>query len=417
MLAEIITIGDEILIGQTVDTNSAWIAKELNKIGISLSQIRSIQDKRESIIHALDNVEPESELVLMTGGLGPTKDDITKKVLADYFETTLKRDPVTLHKIEQFFIQRGREILETNRMQADLPASALILANDLGTASGMWFEKNGKVYVSMPGVPYEMKGIMSNEVLPRLEEKFKLPAIYYRTIMTEGIGESFLADMISDWESNLDSKEISIAYLPSPGTVKVRLGAIGHNFDLLKQKVDAEVDEFYKMVPNYIFGENDISQEEAIAELLNASSKTISTAESCTGGYLAHLLTSIAGSSNYYMGSVISYSNEVKVRQLGVKQTDLDSKGAVSQEVVEQMAKGVREKLSTDISMATSGIAGPDGGTEDKPVGTVWIALAAPEGVFSKKFIFERDRGRNIRRSSMAALSMLRRYLKGNLFD
>ena len=281
----------------------------------------------------------------------------------------------------------------------------------------MWFEKEGKVYVSMPGVPYEMKGIMSNEVLPRLKQNFELSSIYYRTIMTEGIGESFLAHQIADWESKLEDKGISIAYLPSPGTVKLRLGAIGQDLNEIKKKVDAEAEKLYTMVPNYIFGENDISQEEAIAEQLRSSAKTISTAESCTGGYIAHLLTSIAGSSDYYLGSVISYSNEVKMQQLGVKQKDLDNKGAVSQEVAEQMAIGVRDRLSTDIAIATSGIAGPDGGTDEKPVGTVWIALAAKEGVFSKKFSFERNRERNIRRSSLTALSILRRYLLGDLFQ
>jgi len=416
MLAEIITIGDEILIGQTVDTNSAWIARELNKIGVSLLRIRSIKDERESIVEALDTVSPDASLVLMTGGLGPTRDDITKKVLADYFNTELKRDPEILQRIEDFFIQRGRDILESNRMQADLPVDAIILPNLMGTASGMWFEKDQKIFVSMPGVPYEMKGLMEREVIPRIKENNELPSIYYRTVMTEGVGESFLADRISDWEESLTAKNISIAYLPSPGTVKIRLGAKGENLEDLKKKVDAEIESLYAQIGSHIFGENDISQEDAIADMLLKSRLSISTAESCTGGYLAHLITSVPGSSAYFNGSVISYSNEVKISQLNVRPEDLESNGAVSKEVVEQMAKGVRKKLATDIALATSGIAGPDGGTEEKPVGTVWISLAAKEGVFSKQFLFEKNRDRNIRRSALAALSMLRRYLDGRLF-
>lgn len=416
MLAEIITIGDEILIGQTIDTNSAWIARELNKIGIALSQIRSIQDERESIINSLNSISPDCKFVFLTGGLGPTKDDITKRVLAEYFHTELKREPEILEKIESFFSQRGRQILESNRRQADLPVDAIILANDLGTASGMWFEKDGKVFISMPGVPYEMKGIMQKEVIPRIKEHYDLPAIYYRTLMTEGVGESFLAESISEWEAGLDDKGISIAYLPSPGTVKIRLGARGGNFEELKSKVDLEIEVLYTLIPDAIFGENDISQEEAIADLLKKKQVTVATAESCTGGYLAHMLTSIPGSSQYYLGSIISYSNEVKIAQLDVSKESIQIEGAVSQSVVEQMAIGVRNKFSSDIAIATSGVAGPDGGTDEKPVGTVWIALAAKEGVFSKKFTFEKDRGRNIRRSALSSMSMLRRYLQGKLF-
>lgn len=416
MFAEIITIGDEILIGQTVDTNSAWMAKELNKIGVSLLQIRSIHDEKNSIIDALNTVDPRSKLILMTGGLGPTKDDITKKVLADYFGTRLKRDPIILKKIEDWFMERGREVLESNRQQADLPEDATILPNELGTASGMWFEKDGQVFVSMPGVPYEMKGLMSDHVLPKVKESFELPAIYYRTVMTEGRGESYIAEQISEWEATLDAKDVSIAYLPSPGMVKIRLGSMGNDLEELKARVDQEVENLYQLIPEIIYGENDISQEAAIALQLRQRKLRIGTAESCTGGYLAHLFTSVPGSSEYFMGSVISYDNQVKIDQLKVDPSILESKGAVSQEVVEQMAKGLRTQLKLDVTLATSGVAGPDGGSEEKPVGTVWIALASAEEVYSKKFTFEKDRDRNIKRASLAALGMLRRYLNGKLF-
>lgn len=415
MQAEIITIGDEILIGQTVDTNSAWMAKELNQIGISIAQIRSIKDEENSIVNALNLVSSEVQLVLMTGGLGPTKDDITKRVLAEYFHTSLERNQEVLEKIEAYFLERHREILESNRRQADLPIDAEILDNPLGTASGMWFQKDGKVYISMPGVPYEMKGLMSNQVIPRLSQRFELPKIYYRTVMTEGIGESFLAEIISEWEASLVAEGISIAYLPSPGIVKIRLGSEGGNTEEIRKKVDRKVAELYEMVPQYIFGENDTSAEEAIGKLLRQEGKSISTAESCTGGYLAHLFTSVPGSSDYFKGSIISYANEVKFNSLGVNRDQLMREGAVSQVVVEQMAQGARRALNTDFALATSGVAGPDGGSEEKPVGTVWIALASEEGVYAKRFSFEKNRSRNIRRAALAAISMLRRAILGQL--
>ena len=353
--------------------------------------------------------------MLLTGGLGPTKDDITKKVLAEYFQTSLKRNMEVLQRIERFFIERGRVMLETNRQQADLPENCIILQNEMGTASGMWFEKNGRVFVSMPGVPYEMMHLMQTRVIPKLVHQFKLPSIYHKTIMTEGIGESFLVEIIKDWENSLDREDIKVAYLPSPGIVKVRLSAENASIDVLKEKVNRKAKELEQLIPQYFFGEDDILLEEAIGQLLKSKGKTIATAESCTGGYLAHLLTSIPGSSDYYTGSIISYANEVKVNALGVSENDLIERGAVSQAVVEQMAMGVRNSMKTDFGLATSGVAGPDGGTEEKPVGTVWIALASEEGVFSKRFQFEKNRERNIRRSALAALSMLKRAIKQEL--
>lgn len=415
MFAELITIGDEILIGQTIDTNSAWMAKELNAIGISIKQIRSIKDERTAILDALHTVPSDCQLVLITGGLGPTKDDITKEVLCEFFETRLIRNEEVLERIDSYFKQRGRPILDSNRRQADLPENATVLNNLLGTASGMLFEKNNKIFISMPGVPYEMKGIVLNEVLPRIKESFQLPVVYHKTIMTEGIGESFLVELIKEWESSLEKEGISVAYLPSPGVVKVRLTASGDDSNKIKARVDKKACELLDIVPTYIFGEDDISLEKAVSQKLLELGQTISSAESCTGGNIASLLTSIPGSSNYFLGSIVSYSNEVKQSELGVSKEDIAKHGAVSKEVVVQMASAVRETLKTDIGVASSGVAGPDGGTEEKPIGMVWIAISTIHGVFAKKYQFENDRQRNIRRASLAALSLVYRHLNGTL--
>jgi nicotinamide-nucleotide amidase len=415
MNAEIITIGDEILIGQTIDTNSAWLGKELNAVGIAIKQITSIKDTREDILESLRLAFQRADLILITGGLGPTQDDITKDVLCEYFETELEINQEVLNKIQTFFKERGREILEVNNLQASLPKACTVLPNELGTASGMWFEKEGKVFVSMPGVPYEMKGLMSSEVLPKLKEQFELPSIIHRTIMTEGIGESFLVEIIKEWEESLDAENIKVAYLPSPGIVRIRLSLFGNNYSEMESKVNRKINELNRLIPTFIFAESDVLFEKSIGDLLIQSGKTISTAESCTGGNIAHLLTSISGSSNYFLGSIVSYSNEIKVQELSVLESDLDEFGAVSQAVVEQMAKGVRAKMKTDFALATSGIAGPDGGSEEKPVGIVWIAIAYEGGVYSKKFMFEQNRSRNIKRASYAALSLLKRKILNQL--
>ncbi len=412
MQAELITIGDEILIGQTIDTNSAWMGKNLNALGIQVSQTTSIKDERNAIKTALIAAEHSAaNLVLITGGLGPTKDDITKHVLCEYFDTYLKRNQEVLVKIQSFFKERGREMLETNNQQADLPKSCTVLINEMGTASGMWFERNNTIFVSMPGVPYEMKHLMSEQVLPKVKEIFKLPAIFHNTIMTEGIGESFLVEMIKDWETSLISEDIRIAYLPSPGIVRVRLTAMGTKIEPLQEKVLRKAQELHQLIPQYIFGEDDISMEEALGDLLKKSDKTIATAESCTGGYIAHLLTNRPGSSAFFIGGFVSYDNQVKIEVLKVDKNSIEEEGAVSETVVKQMANGARNLLKTDLAIATSGVAGPDGGTEDKPVGTVWIAVASTNGVIAKKFLFEKNRDRNIRRSAMAAMSMVRKIL------
>ena len=415
MNVELVTIGDEILIGQTIDTNSAWMAKQLNSLGVKVAQIISVKDEREAILDQLSTSFERADLVITTGGLGPTKDDITKQVLCDFFDTELYRNAEVLERIEDYFRSRNRVMLETNRQQADLPKACEVLTNLVGTASGMWFEKKGRVVVSMPGVPYEMKHLMSEEVLPRIKDRFDLPTLFHHTIMTEGIGESFLAEQVKEWEDSLSSEGIHLAYLPSPGIVKLRLSAEGDELAQLKEKILRKSKEFKQLVPQYIFGDNDIKAEEALGVQLKKQQKTIATAESCTGGYLAHLLTSVPGSSEYFKGSVVSYANEVKMNTLNVSEESLNTLGAVSQSVVEQMAQNVRQKMNADFALATSGVAGPEGGTDRKPVGTVWIALATKEGVYAKRFQFEQNRERNIRRSALAAIGMLRRYLEGHL--
>jgi len=286
-----------------------------------------------------------------------------------------------------------------------------VLLNKMGTASGMWFERNNTVFVSMPGVPYEMKHLMSDHVLPKVQEIFQLPTIFHKTIMTEGIGESFLVEIIKDWETSLSAEDVKIAYLPSPGIVRVRLTSMGTEIEPLQEKVNRKAQELHQIIPQYIFGEDDISMEEALGKLLIEKGKTIATAESCTGGYIAHLLTSRPGSSAFYLGGFVSYDNQVKVEVLKVDKDSIEEEGAVSETVVKQMANGARNLLKTDLAIATSGVAGPDGGTDEKPVGTVWIAVASSTGVIAKKFLFEKNRVRNIRRSAMAAMSMVRKVL------
>jgi len=407
MNAEIINIGDELLIGQVVNTNASWLAAELNKTGIPVVQITTIADDDRAIKSALDQAAERAQIIILSGGLGPTKDDITKKTLAEYFNSKMIFDEKTFENVKKIFAARHYQVTEVNKMQAMIPEKCIPLQNNYGTAPGMWFEKDDKVFVSLPGVPYEMKALFTNEVLTRLTKRFKMGAIAHKTIMTTGVGESFLAEKIKDWENSLPA-HVKLAYLPQPGIVRLRLTAKGSDKKTLEQELARLTEALKQIVPEIIFGYNDVLLEEAVGMLLKEKRKTIATAESCTGGYLAHLITSIPGSSEYFMGSIISYSNEVKMKQLGVSSDDLEKHGAVSQEVVEQMAKGARERLKTDYAMATSGIAGPDGGTEDKPVGTTWIALAGPDGVISQRFHFGEHRGRNIRRSALAALNMLR---------
>ncbi len=410
ILCEIISIGDELLIGQVVNTNSSWMAAELNKAGIRVNKITAIADEGSEIIDAIKQAESQSNVILLTGGLGPTKDDITKNVLADYFNSDIIFHEPTYKHIKSLFSKRNYKVTEVNKHQALLPEKCTPLFNSNGTAPGMWFDIGKTVIISMPGVPFEMRGLMIDEVIPRLSKKYNLPSIYHKTVMTTGIGESMLAEHIDSWASSLPS-HIKLAYLPQPGIVRLRLSASGPDENKLKNEIDDYCDKLSVLIPKIIFGYNDITLEEVVGSLLKKDEVTLSTAESCTGGYIAHLITSIAGSSNYFKGSIVSYDNDVKVNQLKVNSGDIEKYGAVSQQVVEQMAIGGKEVLKTDYCLATSGIAGPQGGTEEKPVGTVWIAIATPTGVKSKLFNLGEHRGRNIRRSTLGALEMLRREL------
>jgi nicotinamide-nucleotide amidase len=417
MNAEIMSIGDEILIGQITNTNAVWMAQQLNLAGIHVKQITSVSDDRGHIMQALREAEERADIILITGGLGPTKDDITKVTLCEYFNTSLRFDEEIYKDVERLFKSFGREVTPVNRKQAEVPENCIPLRNEMGTAPGMWFERGGKIFVSMPGVPYEMKGIMEKYVLPKLTERFELPAIVHVTVLTQGIGESALAEKIEEWEDALAADNIKLAYLPSPGMVRLRLSVSGEDRDQLEKLVDKKIQGLKEIIPGYIYGyesygaEEDVTLEQIVGQMLRERKQTVSTSESCTGGYISHLITKVPGSSEYYQGSVIAYSYEVKEKELGVDKKMLEEHGAVSQPVVEQMAIGARKKLNTDYSIAASGIAGPGGGTADKPVGTVWIAVATPGKVISKRFQFGENREWNIHRTALAGLNMLRQEM------
>lgn len=410
MQAEIITIGDEILIGQIVDTNSAWMSKELNEIGISVNRITSISDTKDAIISSVEEAMSRVDLVLMTGGLGPTNDDITKKTLSDYFACELVQDDGLYAKIEERLSRYKIGMNKFNREQALVPNGARIIPNDFGSAPCMWFSREEKHVISMPGVPFEMKNIMQYQVLPKLSEEFDCPHVLHQTVMVQGLGESVLAEMLEDWETALP-EVVKLAYLPSPGVVRLRMSLMGNSEVELKAIVEEQLIGLKTILGERIFAFDDEKIEQVIANLLLDNKKTVATAESCTGGNMAHMLTSMAGSSAYFKGSVVAYLNEVKANVLGVSANSLEEFGAVSQEVIEQMASGVIKAIGTDYGIATSGIAGPDGGTEEKPVGTVWIAVASKDKVISEKFTFSKERGRNIRMASMAGFNMLRKLM------
>lgn len=410
MKALIISIGDELLIGQTVNTNAAFIADELNKAGINVSAIYTIGDKREDIFYALHNSAKNAEITIITGGLGPTNDDITKKTLSEFFSSPLVLNESSLKNIEALFSRHGWALNEINRKQAELPKNCIPLKNELGTAPGMWFTENGKHYISLPGVPFEMKNILLNEVLPKLKELNLSGSVIHKTILTTGIGESALAERIRDWEEKLPGN-IKLAYLPEPGIVKLRLSCYenitGNAEKLIIQKIKA-LNEFAK---DFIFGFGDETLQQVAGKLLINKQQSLTTAESCTGGYLAHLITSVPGSSKYFKGSVIAYENKVKTEVLGVDESLINSYGTVSKDVVIAMAERAKNLLKSDYALATSGIAGPDGGTPEKPVGTVWVALATPEYTIAEKLMLGNDRERNIIRASVYALNMLRKAL------
>ncbi len=407
MNVEIITIGDELLIGQVIDTNSAYIAKELNRIGMGVLQITSISDSREHILTALKEASKRVKLVLITGGLGPTKDDITKNTLAEYMGDKLVIHTPTLRSIEEMMTMRHISMNSLNVKQAEVPEHCTVIPNTCGTAPGMWFEKDEVVYISMPGVPFEMKTMMQNEILLRLQQHFaKEQVILHRTLLVSGIPESALALMIEDWENKLPSN-IKLAYLPSGGMIRLRLTAFGIDKDVTETQVEKEIVKLRPILLKHLLGENDEIPEELVARLLTEKVKTVATAESCTGGNIAHLLTSIPGSSRYFKGSVVAYANEVKIDVLDVRSSDMEQYGAVSREVVVQMAENAKRLMKTDYGIATSGIAGPTGGTNDKPVGTVWVAVASDATTAAKLFHYGNNREHNIQRASVAALNML----------
>ncbi|HRX93965.1 MAG TPA: competence/damage-inducible protein A [Chitinophagaceae bacterium] len=416
VFASIITIGDELLIGQTIDTNSAFIAQELNKIGVWVRRRVAVGDVYEDIKEALDEESRESQIIIITGGLGPTADDITKPLLCDYFGGKLVVNEEVLAHVKFLFekiFRRPGPILERNLKQAEVPDNCTVLFNKNGTAPGMLFERDNKIFISLPGVPHEMKGLMTDEVIPKLLEAFTMPVIAHRTACTAGQGESMIAELLKDFEPALPPN-IKLAYLPSYGMVKLRLTAKGDNKTDLEKELNPYFDQMLLLVKEYLVSDEDKKMEEVIGGILKEQHKTLATAESCTGGYIAHLITSIPGSSSYFNGTVVSYANEVKRNVLGVLQETLDTHGAVSEETVIQMATGVRQKLNTDYALATSGIMGPDGGTDEKPVGTVWIAVANAEKTETLKLNLRFGRERNIQMTALHALNFLRKFMLTN---
>lgn len=412
--AAIITIGDELLIGQTIDTNSAFIAQELNKIGIWVKRRIAVGDVKEEILNALKEQSKDCSVIIITGGLGPTADDITKPTLCEYFGGTLVMHQPTLEHVTYLFehvFRRPMPLLERNRKQAEVPDVCTVLKNKRGTAPGMWFEKENVFYVSLPGVPHEMKGLITDSVITKLKDVFELPVVLHRTLLTSGIGESMLADHIAEFENGLPL-HIKLAYLPAFGMVRLRLTARGNNTDAIEKELNNFFGQLKSFVKEWMVAEEDISLQEAVIQLLKSKKKTISTAESCTGGNIAHLITSIAGSSAVYNGSVVAYANDAKENLLGVKKETLQQFGAVSEQTVTEMIQGALQELKTDYAIATSGIMGPDGGTDEKPVGMVWVAVGNAKNIKTSKHQFRFDRARNIELTTHNALTLLYRFVK-----
>ena len=411
MLAEIITIGDEILIGQIVDTNSAWMSQKLNDAGIRVKQISSVSDDREHILEALSLASGRADLIIITGGLGPTKDDITKKTLAGYFNTGYRCDQESLENVKNIFAKYKRPVLEVNIRQADVLENCITLQNKNGTAPGMWIEHQEKIYVSLPGVPFEMMYLMEEEVIPKVISKFKLPVISHHTILTAGIGESILADEISDIEDSLPA-HIKLAYLPKLGVVRLRLSGYADHKEELEVEISAIMKQIIARIPAYVIAEADLTLEKSILDFMQARKLTLSVAESCTGGALSYTITRNPGSSAVFLGGAITYSNNLKETVVGVSSQTLQQFGAVSEQTVLEMASGAIKAFKSDYALAVSGVAGPDGGTEDKPVGTVWIAIANSKKSVAKKYQFGNKRIQNIERSVTSALIMLFKLLK-----
>jgi len=418
MKVHILNIGDEILIGQIINSNAATMANYLNEYGLAVEEMKTVSDQRESIQNAVSQALEVADIVLITGGLGPTKDDITKTTLADLFGMGLEFHEPSFANIVRLFSEFGRQTDDRYKIQAAMPVGATVLINKVGTASGMWFEKGDKIVVSMPGVPREMQYLMQNEVLPRLKAKFQMPAIQHHTLQTMGKGETDLSDMLEGLETQQLPPHIKLAYLPDTilGKVRLRLTAKGQDAEQLKNELAVHIGTMKNILGTLVFGEGETSIEAEVGKMLASRKLTLSTAESCTGGNIAKRLTSIAGSSNYFLGSVVAYSNGVKAQILGVSTQTLDEAGAVSEACVREMATGVRQLMKTDYAIAVSGIAGPDGGRPDKPVGTIWVAIADGEQVYSKKLQLGSDRNRNVEMTTSTALNLLRLLLLGQTF-
>lgn len=409
--ASIITIGDELLIGQVIDTNSAWMAQELNKAGIRVKRRVAVGDVAHEIREALDEESVHADIILITGGLGPTADDITKPVLCEYFNGKMTIDEGALANVNYLFeVVFKRPITERNLKQAEVPDNCKVILNKRGSAPGMWFERSGKIFVSMPGVPHEMKGMMETDVIPLLIQQFTFLHIAHRTLATFGIGESMIADMILDFETALPA-HIKLAYLPNYGLVRLRLTSYGEDSPGIETEIDNYFSELQQRVKKFMITDKDESMEQVLGKLLIQKNKTMCTAESCTGGYIAHLITSVPGSSAFYDGSVVTYSYKAKEDLLAVHEKTLLEKGAVSEEVVCEMAKGALQKIRSDYAIAVSGIMGPNGGTPDKPVGTVWVAVGNNEKMIARKFHFRFDRQRNIQLTAANALNLLREFV------
>lgn len=407
MKACLISIGDELLIGQTINTNAAWIGEQLNHAGIDVVQALSISDKENEIIRALDEAHEQSDVILVTGGLGPTKDDITKHTLCKYFNTDLVLNQDVLKKLEEFFAKRNRPMLPANIKQAEIPRDCTMIPNQNGTAQGMWFERNGKITVSMPGVPYEMKGMMESFVLPELRKKNDLK-IVQRTMLTTGIGESFLAERIVEIENALRAEGLGLAYLPSLGILKLRITAKGSNAEALQKRVDFYFEEIKNSLGDFYFSEGNESLEMHVSNFLRANNLTLSVVESCTGGKIASMFTAIPGASDIFNGSITAYAYSAKENILQVDHDQLVKDGAVSEWCATQLAIKGRELFNTDFCISTTGIAGPTGATGEKPVGTVWIGFASKDKAFAKRFQFGDHRERNIVLSANAAINLLR---------
>jgi nicotinamide-nucleotide amidase len=411
MYSEIINIGEELLIGQVVNTNASWMCQQLNNVAIQVKYISVVSDNEEDITNALETAINRSDIIFITGGLGPTKDDLTKDVLTKFFNTSLELNEIALNDISEFFKKRGKDVTKLNYLQAMVPKGFDIIRNPEGTAPGLIGKFNNKIVYALPGVPFELNYMFENHIIPGLKNENRNEFILHKTLLTQGIGESFLAELIEDWENQLP-EEISLAYLPSAGIVRLRLSGRGDDKDRIIKEIDDEVSRLNNIIPEYIFGFDDDSLEEIVINILSEKGKTLGVAESCTGGYISHLLTCIPGSSKCFKGSIVSYCNDVKESQLFVPAALIEKYGAVSEEVAIAMAEGARRALKTDFSLAITGIAGPTGGTKDKPVGLVYIAVSSEGETLCEKHLFGDRRDRNIERSSITALNMLRKQIK-----